>query len=265
MALFTDGPPASIDDLRRYDSSAESLAYDAGINLDDKLTVAAEEVGQSIFGFLLFHSTPCYPGIGLSLNVVPGEARRQRLGLSDVIVTPAVRRWTSLKALSCLYRDAYESDVTDRYRVKWEEFERLASAAEDFTFTTGVGLSLSPVPKAPVSTVTQASQTETGVDCAIRVTWVNGQGGEGAPSDVWNAPLAPGDQVTVSSPAPAGVSGWNIYVALADSTPALQNSAPLAPGAGWTMPLGSLASGRPILEGQPPDYIVVERRILPRG
>jgi hypothetical protein len=265
MALFTDGPPASIDDLRRYDSSAESLAHDAGINLDDKLSVAAEEVGQAIFSFLLFHSTPCYPGTGLSLNVPPGEARRQRLGLSDVMVTPAVRRWTSLKALSCLYRDAYESDVTDRYRVKREEFEKLATDAEDYTFTTGVGLSLSPAPKAPVPTVTQASQTETGADSSVRVTWVNGQGAEGAPSDVWNAPLAPGDQVTVSVPAPAGIAGWNIYVALADGTPLLQNAALLPPGAGWTMPLGSLASGRPILEGQPPDYIVVERRILPRG
>ena len=56
MMLFTDGSPASIDDLRRYDSSAESLAHDAGINLDAKLSVAAEEVGQEIFSFLLFHT-----------------------------------------------------------------------------------------------------------------------------------------------------------------------------------------------------------------
>nr|AEQ20626.1 hypothetical protein [uncultured bacterium CSLF43] len=265
MALFTDGPPATIDDLRRYDSSAESLAYEAGINLDNKLAVAAEEVGQSIFSFLLFHSTPCYPAVGLSLNAASGEAHRQRLGLSDVMVTPAVIRWTALKALSCLYRDAYESDVTDRYRVKWQEFERLASAAEDFTFTTGVGLSSSPVPKAALPTVTQASQTETGVDSVIQVTWVNGQGAEGAPSDVWNAPLAGGDQITVSSAPPAGVTGWNIYIALAGNTPLLQNATPMAPGAGWSMPLGSLSQGRPITVGQPPDYIVVERRILPRG
>jgi hypothetical protein len=265
MALFTDGLPASIDDLRRYDSFAESLAHDAGINLDTKLSVAAEEVGQAIFHFLLFQSTPCYLVTGWSLNFPPGEAGRRRLGLSDVMVTQAVRRWTALKALAGLYRDAYDSDVTDRYRVKWQEFEQLARAAEDSAFTTGIGLSRNPVPKAPVPAITQASQTETGVDCVVRVTWVNGEGAEGAPSDVWHAPLAPGDQVTVPCPPPAGIVGWNSYVALAGNTPTLQNSAPLAPAAGWEMPLGSLASGRPILEGQPPDYFVVERRILPRG
>lgn len=261
MALFTDGPAATVDDLRRYDSSAGSLAHDAGINLDDKLAVAAEEVGQAIFYFLLSHSTPAFNGI---LTGPPGEARRQRLGLSDVMVTPAVRRWTSLKALAGLYRDAYQSDVTDRYRKKWDEFEQLAREAEDFVFGTGVGLSLNAVPKAPVPRIDQVTGTATGTDCVVRATWVS-QGGEGAPSNTWHATLAPGDQVSMQSAPPAGVTGWNVYVAPTDSTPLLQNDSPMPVDGGWRMPMGSLAQGRPILEGQPPDYIVVDRRLVPRG
>jgi hypothetical protein len=265
MTLFTDGSPASIDDLLRYDSSAENLARDAGINLDSKLAEAAEEVGQELFGFLLFHSTPLGSGANMFLNIPPGEASRQRMGLSDVMVTPSLRRWHALKALAALYRDAYGSDVTDRYRLKWEEYEKLAQEAENYSFTTGIGLSRSPVPKAPVAVVTQTSQTADRVDCSVRTTWVNGQGAEGAPGDTWHAALGPGDQIAVPGPVPDGVSGWNLYMGLGDGTPLLQNSPPIDPEVTWTNSGGDLRQGKPIVDGRLPDYIVVERRILPRG
>ena len=265
MTLFTDGSPASIEDLRRYDSSVENLARDLGINLDAKLSVAAEEVGQEIFDFLLFHGTPLGSGANLFLNIPPGEFNRQRIGLSDVMVTPALRRWHALKTLAGLYRDAYGSDVTDRYRLKWDEYEKLAKEAGDYSFTTGIGLSRSPVPKAPVAEVTQTSHPADRIDCSVLITWVNAQSAEGAPSDIWHAALGPGDQIAVPGPVPAGVIGWNIYLGQGDGSPLLQNSPPLPPDALWTNSGGPLRQGKPILEGQPPDYIVVERRILPRG
>lgn len=264
MTLFTDGSPASIDDLRRYDSSAESLAHDAGINLDSKLSVAAEEVGQEIFTFLLFQSAPNASGGSLQYSA-PGEAGRQRIGLGDVMVTPALRRWHALKTLAGLYRDAYCSDVTDRFRLKWEEYEKLAKDASDYSFTTGIGLSRSPVPKAPVPTVTEASATEDRTDFSIRVTWVNVDGGEGAPSDAWHAPLATGDHIGVGGNVPTSVVGWNVYLGTENGTPLLQNSTPLLPGALWTYPGGSLKQGKSLVEGQLPDYIVVERRTFLRG
>jgi hypothetical protein len=260
MALFTDGPAASIADLCRYDSSAEDLAHDAGINLDAKLSVAAEEVGQEIFSFLLFQSTSA--GGGFSFNSAPGEATRRRIGLGDVVITQPVRRWTALKALSGLYRDAYASDVTDRFRLKWEEYEKLAEEAQDFTLTTGIGLARNPVPKAPVAVVTQPSQTTERTDCSVRVTWVNAGGIEGAPSDLWYDSLGAGDRITVTGPTPSGVAGWNVYIALGDGTPLQQNAAPLAADAAWTMIEGALEQGKAVIEGQTPDYIVVERRIL---
>lgn len=265
MALFTDGGVASIDDLRRYDSSAADLAHDAGINLDSKTSVAAEEVGQQIFSFLLFQSTPLYSGANLFLNIPPGEAMRQRLGLSDVVVTAAVRRWTALKALAGLYRDAYASDVTDRFRLKWEEYERLAHEAEDYAFTTGIGLVRNPVPKAALPLVSQTSQATKRTDFTIQITWANGDGVEGAPSDLWHDLLGPGDVVRLAGPTPSEVAGWNIYVAQGDGTPLRQNSSVLAPADSWTMVDGALNDGPTIAEAQTPDYVIVERRILPRG
>ncbi len=114
MALFTDGGPAVIADLRRYESSAESVARDEQIDLDAKLAVAAEEVGLETFSFLLMHATPMT------------EMSRRRAGVRDVVVTEPMRRWHAVRTLAGLYRDAYGSSVNDRYRRKWEEYEKLA-------------------------------------------------------------------------------------------------------------------------------------------
>lgn len=265
MALFTDGGPATIEDLKRYDSSAEDLARDTGIDLDAKLAVAAEEVGQQIFRFLLFQTTPKGFGANLLLNLPPAEAARQRLGLTDVVVTPSLRRWHALASLVGLYRDAYSSEVTDRFRLKWVEYDQLAKDAADYTFTTGIGLASNPVPKAPMPTVTQFSALTDRVDSAVRITWVGSTGAEGAPSDVWQGSIGAGDQFAITVQAPSGVTGWNIYIGASDGIPELQNATPIALGASWTKPDNALRQGKAVVEGQVPDYLVMERRVLPRG
>jgi hypothetical protein len=170
MALFTDGGPASIIDLKRYDSFAEDLARDAGIDLEAKLAGGAEEVGQGIFEFLLFRSSPQGSASNLLLSLPPGESRRQKLGLSDVVVTAALVRWHALRSLLGLYRDAYGSDVTDRYRLKCDQYEVLAREAADYVFTTGIGLARNPVPKAPVPAIAQIDPAALRADYAVRVT-----------------------------------------------------------------------------------------------
>ncbi len=265
MALFTDGGPASISDIKRYDSSAEELARDAGIDLDAKLAAGAEEIGQDIFEFLLFRSSPQGAVANLLLSLPPGQASRQRLGLSDVVVTASLIRWHALQSLIGLYRDAYGSDVTDRYRLKWEQYEILAREAAEYAFTTGIGLSRNPVPKAPVANIAQIDATASRSDYVVRVTWTNSTGVEGAPSDVWQTALGTGDKITIPGSAPTGVFGWNVYVGPVDGEPLLQNDSPLAIRAGWTKLDGDLMQGRPAKESQLPDYLVVDRRTLLRG
>lgn len=264
MALFTDGAPATIDDLRRYDNATDDVARDANIDLDSKLAAAAEEVGQEIFRFLMFSTPQRFAG-NLSLNNAPGEATRQRLGLTDVVVTPGVRRWHALRSLAGMYRDAYGSGVTDRYLAKWKDMDSRAREAEEYAFAAGIGLSRNPIPKAPAAIAVQTSDVSQRTDYLVQLTWTSESGAQGAPSDPVQLSLGAGDQVFPPVNAPEGVSGWNVFIGAADQTPMLQNAAPVLTGVAWTLPEGTLVQGKPVVESVPPDYLVVERRILSRG
>ena len=170
-----------------------------------------------------------------------------------------------MRALAGLYRDAYSSDVTNRYAQKWAEYEKLSNHAADYCFTTGIGLSRNPVPQAPVAVVTQAGQAAERIACAIYLTWVNAAGQEGAPSEAWQAPLGTGDQLVIQGSAPASIVGWNVYIGTDTEPAVLQNSAPLSPSTAWTLPdsgLVQLGAGLP--DGQKADYLVVDRRVLSR-
>ncbi len=253
MALFTDGGPATIEDMKRHDSACESLARDAGIDLDAKLSVAAEEVGQDLFAFLLFQGAP------------ETRARRRSVGLTDVVATPPVTRWHAIRALAGLYRDAYGSDVNDRFRQKWQEYERMSKDASEHAFDAGIGLSMHPIPKPPVPLV-NASGDETGTTQYLRVTWVGDNGEEGAASDEFATALVANDSVSMRGVTPEGVVGWNIYAGVSDDALFLQNDSPLAPGATWAEPVEGLKQGRLVsVNGQTADYFVVEQRVLLRG
>lgn len=252
MALFTDEWPASIEDLRRYDARCEDLAKDAQVDLNDKLSASAEDVGQDILDFLLFQGVP------------DNHAWRQRRGLADVVVTPALRRWHAVRALAELYHDACGPDINDRYRNKWKELEGLARVSAEKAFAAGIGLAQTPVPRAPLATVAETGPANLRASRTVRITWVAADGTEGAPGPEWRTDLAPGDVVCAPGGAPEVAKGWNVYIGIGGGTPLLQNDRPLPLGESWRVPQ-ELNAGRPVGAGQWPDYYVVERRILPRG
>jgi hypothetical protein len=252
MALFTDAGPASIEDMTRYDSACEQLAHEAAINLDNKLAVAADEVGQEILGFLL------------SQGGAENRGERMRRQLGDVVVTPQVRRWHATRALAGLYRDAYSSEVTDRYRMKWKEYEKLANEAQEHAFTSGIGLVHSPIPKAPFAVIAATGGAVSRTLRSVRIAWVASDGSEGAPAMEYAADLGPGDQISAPGPVPTGVSGWNVYLGTDGGTPLRQNAEPVSIGTFWTVPESEPVEGEPAGDGQPADYYVVERRILSR-
>jgi hypothetical protein len=252
MALFTDGSPAEIHDLRRFDNACEEVAKDAGIDLEQKLEVAAEEVGQEIFGFLLFQ------------GIHDSRAARHARGLEDVVVTAPVRRWHIARTLAALYRDAANNEVNDRYGKKWAEYERIAHEASEHAFAAGIGLARTPVPRAPIAAFAQTGASDERAERKVQVTWVAPDGTEGSPSAEAYVDLAPGDVLSPGGPVPEGVSGWNIYVGIGDAVSLLQNERPLSVGVSWQVPR-TLEPGRAVRDRQDPDYFVVERRILPRG
>ncbi len=266
MALFTDGAPADIAYLRTYDSTIDQVASDEGIDLDVKLAVAAEEIGEEIFAFLLLQGPPdtSRGNWGGMPSMVTGQSRRRQMGLSDVVVTTPVRRWHALATLAAVYRDAYNSQLNDRYAGRWNTYEQLAKEAGERAFEIGIGIVSLPTAKAnPPQVIPTTTDPVVRADYWVQATWINDAGAEGAPSDPVSISLGAGDLLRIATP-PPGITGWNIYVGADRDSVQAQNPAPMDVAAAWVMS-ASLAAGAAPGNGQMPDYFVAERQFLLRG
>ena len=115
MALFVDGPSATIDDLTDQDSGLLDIAQTCGINATAKLRLAHEEI-RSDLELWLHHPRP-------SIAMVWQPALR----IEQIVATPTLRRWEAMQALASFYRDAYFSQFADRYQAKWDEYARLSA------------------------------------------------------------------------------------------------------------------------------------------
>src|ERR1700733_4325967 len=121
MALFVDGPAPTIDDLADQDTGMLAVAKTAGINVYSKLRLAQEEIRTDLELWLI-KPRP-------TLEVLWGPVLR----VEQVVVTPPLKRWETMHALELVYRDAYFSDLVDRYQPKWQEYALLARGTrEDF-------------------------------------------------------------------------------------------------------------------------------------
>src|SRR5271157_5466181 len=104
MALFVDGPASSITDMTDQDAGLLDVAEVSAINVTTKIRLAHDEIATDLKLWLnkpralLF--TPWLPS----------------LHLDQIVVTAELKRWETLYALALFYRDAYFSDLVDRYQ-----------------------------------------------------------------------------------------------------------------------------------------------------
>ena len=246
MPLFTDGPPAGTDYLRSYESNILEVAQNEGIDLDAKLALASEEVGAAIVSFIASHSAS---------RLVPNFD-----WLATVVVTPPLRRWHALRALELVFRDAYGSQLNDRYRHKKREYAAAARRAADDYFERGVGIVRHPVRRAGLPIASAASAAAAAYYARIAST--GDDGAEGAPGDIAVVALEPGS--TLSAPLGAD-PGWNLYVGSTRDSLRLQNAVPMPALESWTFDGSLIADSREAGSGQPPDYFIVDYRGLRRG
>src|SRR6202011_672239 len=94
--------------------------------------LAINEVGLQ----LQSRFTPLGTNIGLT---VP------QLTLSNIVVTPPLRLWLLFHTLELVYRDAYFSQLNDRYQAKWNEYKDLSTSAAALLFQIGVGTVADPI------------------------------------------------------------------------------------------------------------------------
>jgi hypothetical protein len=243
MALFTDGPAATMEDLAAQDSQLLNVANAEGIDLTVKLRLGHEAVGIDLEELL---------------------ANGSGFGPAQVVVTPALRLWHTYRTLELVYRDAYHSQLNDRYAAKRDQFRELGQWAYNRVRQTGVGITLSPVPQAAAPELELSAGSLAEGTYYAGMAWTNAGGEEGACSPPAAIEVTSGGFRARPTATPEGVAGWNLYAGIAPESMTRQNGGPLSPGTEWAAATLSESGMRPGT-GQPPSLMREIPRILQRG
>ena len=252
--LLTDGLPNDTEALRVYESGVLDVSNMEGIDLVVKLHLALAEISEDVLDILLSHSTDMVAML------------RRTKGVSDVVVSPQMKRWHALHTLEVFYRDAFNNQLNDRYQVKSLEYQELARAARLHTVRFGIGLVNNPIPRADVPQVSFTIGTPSAASYYIQVSWVSATGQEGDPS-LLMAFDGGVNQVPVIQAVdpPVGAVGFNVYASLTPTTLALQNSSPVAVGGSFTLNQSGPVSGPAPGNGQAPDSYITGGSTVIRG
>lgn len=254
MALLIDGSLNDNEALRVYESGILDVAHVETIDLEAKLGLAAEEVSDEVLDVLLDHMTD------------PQGAGRRSAGISDVVVTPQMKRWHAVHTLEIVYRDAFNNQLNDRYLAKFQEYRELSRNARGHTARFGIGISLNPIRRAEKPALSFIAGLLSATTYYVQVSWLNALGQEGAPSETtsFDSPLGSLLVVQARNP-PANATGWNVFVGLSDTTLQQQNNAPLSVGGTFTLSNAGVVAGSAPGSGQSADVYVVGGPMLRRA
>ena len=254
MALFTDGFPASMDDLTAQDSQLLTVASVEGIDVTRKLALAQEQLGMEL-----------HEALNRLVSAGPFVQMGARQKLDRVVVTSPLRLWHACRTLELVYADAYNSQLNDRYAAKRDQFQKMAAAAYEKLIGEGIGISLTPIPKATSLILTPAGGgLPDGVYYAT-ASWVNEAGQEGSCAEMASIATASSTYSAQLGTVPQGAVGWNLFAGVDPSAMTLQNAAPIAPGQAWVQPNPLSTTGRRPGDGQEPSYLQPAPRMIQRG
>jgi hypothetical protein len=244
MALFTDGPIASIEDLHGYDTQLLDVANTEGIDVTRKLAQAQEEIGVELKALL---ARVCSP-----------------VQIGNVVVTSPLRLWHVFRSLEMVYRDAFNSQLNDRYGGKRDEYHDLAKWAQERVIQSGLGMTGDPIPQASQPTVHTAAGSLADGTYYVAMAWVNAADEEGAASRPVKVTVSGSSFDVQHGEAPANAKGWHVYVGSSPSAMLRQNVAVLGLEATWRQP-DVLATGRQAGPGQIPGFVLAAPRVIQRG
>jgi hypothetical protein len=261
MSLFLDGNISTIEDLWTYDSSILTVSNVEQVDLTAKLGLAQREMQVELQQMLARSSYGQMRGLNSFGQVTPTT-----IDLSGVVVTEPVHQWHCIRTLALVYRDAYYSQLNDRYQGRWQEYVKLDAQMQLILFNTGIGVVADPIPQPETPTIAISAGSNQPATYYVRVTWLNtsGQEGQGSATSAVIADQFHTLMVTAIN-APSNAVSWNIYSGLSDSSMTRQNGAPLNPGDSWILPANGLVEGQPLGDGQSPDYYLSPCNTIPRG
>jgi len=243
MALFTDGPISNIEDLRGHDTQILEVANVERIDVTKKLVLAQEEVSVELTTLLR--------------KVSRGP------GIERVVVTPPLKLWHTYRALEMVYRDAFHSQLNDRYAGKRDEYREIAKWAHHQVVQSGLGIAADPVVQAAIPDVRAAAGGLADGAYYVAVAWTNAAGEEGA-SSIPTMIQVSGSSFAVQTTAPPNVKGWTVYCGTDPVAMTLQ-SGTLAPGQSWVQPDTLSSTGRLAGSGQIPTFRLPVPRTIQRG
>jgi len=252
MALFTDGPLSTIDDLAGYDSQLGNVASTEGIDVTRKLALAQEEIGVEVER-LLARLRPAWPGF----TALPG--------LKNVAGTIPLKQWHRYRTLEMVYADAYNSQLNDRYAGRRDEFHQMARAARERLIESGIGMVRQPVPQAAAPAVAANAGNLPDGTYYVTMAWENASGAEGAAALPVSITLTSNSITVTPGAAPSAAAGWNVYVGTAPDAMQRQNTTPIGPQSAWAQPAALSTTGKAPGTGQAPDYFQPAPRLMQRG
>ena len=253
MALFTDGTVSGIEDLAAQDTQVLDLARLEGLDLTRTLALAQEEIGMELAALR--------PRLGGADQLwgFPG------ISAGSVVVTSPLKHWHVYRTLEMVYRDAYNSQLNDRYLGKRNQYRELAKWAFEKVLQLGVGIATDPLPQPSPPTVTLVAGTLPDGTYFVTGGWVNRGGEEGAsavPADVCVSEAT--FQARLQG-APKNAVGWNVYAGASPDRMVRQNETPIPTTEAWTQPGTLTLSGHLAGTGQEPSYIRAVPRTIQRG
>ena len=254
MALFVDGPASTINDLADQDSGMLGVAKTNGINAYSKIRLSQEEIRTEL-DLLLLRLQPA--------GDVPTTPL---LRAEQIVVTPVLKRWETMHALELFYRDAYFSDLVDRYQPKWQEYMSLAGGARDNFVASGLGVVNDPIHRAHLPFLAFVAGPQSGGALYASVAWVNATSQEGEASEAASITVPDGNLMTVTATnPPANAVGFQVYAGSTLNAMFRQNNVLLPIGATYTYVPGQVTQGPLPGKGQTPDSVKPLARTLLRG
>lgn len=245
MALLVDGDLSRIEDLKAQDSGLLDVTNGEGIDPQAKLDLAAREIQEEVGAFL---------------------AREERGALGQVAVTDGMRRWHVLRTLEAVYRDAYFSQLNDRYGQRWHHYEALAREQGRLYFEGGVQMVAQPMRRPARVSAELGAGLRAAATYWVQATFLDAEGRESAPSAAAAVSSPVPHSLTVSVGFPEQqATHWNVYAGTDEITVGLQNEKPLGIGTAWVMEATGLVAGRAPGEGQAADFAVRRSGLLRRG
>jgi len=241
MALLVDGGMTTMAVLKEHDTGVFETATGEGIDLGSKLRLAETEIRADVERFL---------------------ARMGRGSLGRVATTESMRLWHAWKTLEAVYRDAYFSQLNDRYGARWKHYRAMAAEQRGVVLEEGIGLVSNAIGRPVRPTVSwEAGLTPAGA-YNIRVSALNAQGEESEASESAAVTSEGGCLLRITMDwLPSGAAGWLVYAGPSEKEPELQTASPVSTG-GEFLVNGPLSPGRRPGRGQEASEWVLRSRLL---